>query len=217
MARLEFSDRRSFHIPNFTIARPGLAPERMVLRRNYARMTRPKSLVVFCGSRAGFNPAWQEAGIALGRGLAERGIRLVYGGGGTGLMRAVADGALSAGGDVVGIIPDFLIRREVAHTGVKHMEILDSMHARKLRMCDLAEGFVSFAGGLGTFDETFEILTWKQLGLHAKPIWVCDVAGSAGPMLATIEQAIATGFAEPSVRDLYEVCDSVPALLARLD
>lgn len=176
-----------------------------------------KSLCVFCGSRSGSNPSWQQGAVELGRGIAKRGIRLVYGGGGTGLMRALADGALEGGGDVVGVIPDFLIRREVAHPGVMNMEVLNSMHARKLRMCDLSDGFVSFAGGLGTFDETFEILTWKQLGLHDKPIFMCDVDGSAGALLATIEQAIASGFAEPPVRDLYEVVDSVAALLSRLD
>lgn len=175
-----------------------------------------KSLCVFCGSRSGNNPIWRQAALDLGRGIAERGVRLIYGGGGTGLMRAVADGALQGGGDVVGVIPDFLIRREVAHEGVTNMEVLHSMHARKLRMCDLADGFVSFAGGLGTFDETFEILTWRQLGLHDKPIFVCNVAGSAAPMLATIEEAIAAGFADSQVRDLYEVVDGVPALLSRL-
>lgn len=145
---------------------------------------------------------WQEEAASLGRSLAEHNIRLIYGGGGIGLMGRVADAALAAGGDVIGVMPDFLMRREAAHANLAALEVTGNMHDRKLRMFDLADAFVSFAGGIGTLDETFEILTWKQLGLHAKPIYVCDVAGSATALLGAIEASIAMGFARPDLRAL---------------
>ncbi len=175
-----------------------------------------RSVAVFCGASAGHQPVFREAATALGRGLALAGLRLVYGGGQIGLMGAVADAALDAGGAVVGVIPEFLTRSEVAHQRVGEMIVTDSMHTRKARMFELADAFVSFAGGLGTLDETFEILTWRQLGLHDKPILLSDVAGCAQPLLAMIEATIAAGFARPDIRALYEVVDGVPALLARL-
>lgn len=175
-----------------------------------------RSVAVFCGASAGHAPVFRSAALELGRGLAASGMRLVYGGGRVGLMGAVADGALEAGGAVVGVIPEFLTQWEVAHTGVADMTVTDSMHSRKQRMFDLSDAFVSFAGGLGTLDETFEILTWRQLKLHDKPILICDVAGSAAPLAATIEATIEAGFARPDIRRLYEIIDGVPALLARL-
>jgi uncharacterized protein (TIGR00730 family) len=164
----------------------------------------------------GADPRWQEAATALGRGLAERGIRLVYGGGSIGLMGVVADAALAARGEVIGIIPEFLRRREVDHPDLMQLEVTDSMHSRKLRMFHLADAFVSIAGGLGTLDETIEVLTWAQLGLHHKPIIICDVAGSAQPLLAAIEATITMGFAKPSIRDLYSAIDGVAGVLDRL-
>jgi uncharacterized protein (TIGR00730 family) len=175
-----------------------------------------RSVAVFCGASLGARPAWQLEAQALGRGLAEHGIRLVYGGGGIGLMGVIASAALDAGGDVIGIIPGFLTRAEAAHPNLAQLEVTDSMHSRKLRMFDLADAVISFAGGLGTLDETFEFLTWKQLGLHDKPIIVCDVEGSAAALLGAIEATIEMGFAKPIVRDLYEVTDGVPATLKRL-
>jgi hypothetical protein len=148
--------------------------------------------------------------------LAKAGIRLVYGGGRIGLMGVLADAALAAGGDVLGIIPEFLARREVAHAGVTKMLVTDSMHSRKQRMFEAADAFVSLPGGLGTLDETIEIITWRQLRLHSKPILICDVAGSARAFLATIEAAIASDFAAPEARQLFEVLDGVPAVLSRL-
>jgi uncharacterized protein (TIGR00730 family) len=174
------------------------------------------TVAVFCGAQAGDDPAYRAAAQALGRGLAESGIRLVFGGGRIGLMGAVADAALAAGGRVVGIIPEFLTRWEVAHEGVADMTVTDSMHTRKQRMFDLSDAFVTLPGGLGTLDETIEIITWRQLKLHDKPILLCDVKGSAAPLLAAIEAAIAHGFARPEVRRLYEVVDGVPAVLDRL-
>ena len=179
-------------------------------------MSHLTSVAVFCGASAGRLPLFRTAATALGRGLAQSGLRLVYGGGQVGLMGAVADAALAAGGEVVGVIPEFLTRSEVAHQHASEMIVTDCMHSRKARMFELADAFVSFAGGLGTLDETFEILTWRQLGLHDKPILIVDVAGSAQPLVTMIEATIAAGFARPDIRALYEVVDGVPALLARL-
>jgi uncharacterized protein (TIGR00730 family) len=179
-------------------------------------LTKLSSVAVFCGSSLGVNPAWQEAATDLGHGLGERGIRLVYGGGSVGLMGTVANAAMARGGDVIGVIPEFLTRREVAHHGVSNLEVTDTMHTRKMRMFHLSDAFISFAGGLGTLDETFEILTWKQLGQHTKPVLICDVEGSAHGVLGAIEASISMGFARPEIRDLYEIVLGVPALLARI-
>jgi uncharacterized protein (TIGR00730 family) len=179
-------------------------------------MTAIRSVAVFCGSRAGHTPAFRLAAAELGHGLARAGMQLVYGGGRVGLMGAMADATLAAGGRVVGVIPDFLQQWEVAHQGIDELIVTDSMHTRKRRMFELADAFVSFPGGLGTFDETFEMLTWRQLRLHDKPILICDVAGSAGALLALIDGAIGDGFAPPETRSFFEVARGVPALLARL-
>jgi uncharacterized protein (TIGR00730 family) len=175
-----------------------------------------RSVAVFCGSRPGRDPLCHDAALALGDGLARAGMTLIFGGGRIGLMGALADGAMAAGGRVVGVIPEFLQQWEVAHQGCDELIVTDSMHTRKRRMFELADAFVSFPGGLGTFDETFEILTWRQLRLHDKPILVCDVAGSAAALLALLDGAIADGFAPADARQLYEVIGGVPALLARL-
>jgi uncharacterized protein (TIGR00730 family) len=175
-----------------------------------------QAVAVFCGANAGDDPAFRSAAAALGRGIALSGIRLVFGGGRVGLMGAVADAALAAGGEVVGVIPEFLTRLEVAHENISETIVTDSMHTRKRRMFELADAFISLPGGLGTLDETVEIITWRQLRLHDKPILLCDVEGSAAPLLALIEAAVEHGFAAPSVRHLFEVADGVPATLARL-
>lgn len=175
-----------------------------------------RSAAVFCGSRAGAAPKYREAATALGAGLARAGIELVFGGGRVGLMGAVADATLAGGGSVLGVIPEFLQRWEVAHAGVSELIVTDSMHTRKRIMFDRSDAFICFAGGLGTFDETFEILTWRQLRLHDKPILICDIDGSAAPLLHLIEASIAEGFAPPDARDFYEVLYGVPALLDRL-
>lgn len=179
-------------------------------------MSKLHAVAVFCGSRSGNDPAYHSAARALGHGLAKAGIRLVYGGGRIGLMGVLADAALAAGGDVLGVIPEFLTRREVAHAGVTQMVITDSMHSRKQRMFEASDAFISLPGGLGTLDETIEIITWRQLRLHAKPILICDVARSAAAFVATIEAAIAADFAAPESRQLFEVLNGVPAVLRRL-
>jgi uncharacterized protein (TIGR00730 family) len=179
-------------------------------------MTAHLTVAVFCGSSFGHDPVFREAAVALGDGLARAGMCLVYGGGRIGLMGALADAALAAGGEVLGVVPDFLRTTEIAHSALTRLEVTDSMHARKRRMFELSDVFVSFPGGIGTLDETIEILTWRQLGLHAKPILICNVAGAATSLLAAIDGAITRGFAKKSLRHRYEVIEDVPALLMRL-
>lgn len=179
-------------------------------------MSQIHAVAVFCGSRSGNDPAYRAAAQALGQGLAEAGIQLVYGGGRVGLMGVVADAALAAGGQVLGVIPEFLTRWEVAHEGITELVITDSMHSRKQHMFEAADAFVSMPGGLGTLDETIEIITWRQLRLHAKPILLCDIAGSVAPFVAAIEAAIDAEFAAPATRQFYEVMHGVPAVLQRL-
>jgi hypothetical protein len=156
------------------------------------------------------------ATLAVGAGLAGLGIRLIYGGGRVGLMGALADSVLDAGGAVTGVIPDFLSRREVAHDGVQDLRVTDSMHTRKRMMFDLADVFVTLPGGFGTLDETVEVLTWRQLGLHDKPVILCDFGGWAQPLLAVLRAAVTQGFASAESADLFEVVADPAALLARL-
>jgi uncharacterized protein (TIGR00730 family) len=176
----------------------------------------PFSVAVFCGSRPGHHPDYMAAAASLGRGLAQAGLRLVFGGGKVGLMGALADAALAAGGAVIGVIPDFLTRLELAHRDVSELVITTSMHARKQLMFDLADAFVVLPGGLGTLDETVEILTWRQLGLHAKPVLLCDIEGSAAPLRAMIESAVAAGFAPEAALTFFEPLAGTAAILARL-
>jgi uncharacterized protein (TIGR00730 family) len=175
-----------------------------------------KAVTVFGGAASGHDPVCRETASALGRGLAAAGITVIFGGGSIGMMGAVADGALGAGGEVIGIIPDFLARHEVAHTAVSEMIVTDSMHSRKRRMFELSDAFVTLPGGLGTLDETFEMITWRQLDLHAKPILICDVGGWAKPFLALVDALIAQGFAPSHAGRFYEVLDGAEAVVARL-
>jgi hypothetical protein len=179
-------------------------------------MTAIHSLAVFCGSRVGLNPAYATAGRALGHGLGQAGIRLVYGGGRIGIMGIVADAVIASGGQVLGVIPEFLKQWEVAHENVTEMVVTDSMHTRKRRLYEESDAFLIMPGGLGTFDEAFEIITWRQLRLHDKPILLCNVAGWVEPLVATIDNAIEQGFADPACRNLFEVIEGVPAVLERL-
>jgi uncharacterized protein (TIGR00730 family) len=175
------------------------------------------SLCVLCGSRDGADPAYREAAIRLGVEMARRGVRLVYGGGSIGLMGVIADAVLAEGGEVIGVIPDFLVRYEVGHRRLTELIITGSMHDRKRRMFEMADGFCVLPGGLGTLDETFEIITWKQIRLHDAPIVVLDVGGYWRPLQALIEAVIAGGFAHPSVGELFTVVaqpDEVFAALA---
>ena len=179
-------------------------------------MTAIRSLAVFCGSRVGAKPIYACAGRELGHGLGRAGIRLVYGGGRIGIMGIVADAVLDAGGTVLGVIPEFLTQLEVAHERATEMVVTDTMHTRKTRLYEESDAFLIMPGGLGTFDEAFEIITWRQLRLHDKPILLCNIAGWAEPLIATIDHAIAQGFADPNSRKLFEVVADVPAVLERL-
>lgn len=175
-----------------------------------------QSVAVFCGSRLGNNPAYAEAARTLGKGMAEAGMTLVYGGGRVGLMGEVADAVLASGGRVHGVIPEFLKKWEVEHQGVTEMQVTDGMHSRKHRMFELSDAVVALPGGIGTLDETIEILSWRQLRLHTKPILICNVLGWAQPFISAVDAAVAQGFADPSVRAFIEVLDGPEAVLSRL-
>lgn len=164
----------------------------------------PTALCVYCGSNAGVDPAAAEAAAALGTAIANRGLRLVYGGGNVGLMGTVADAALDAGGEVIGVIPEHLQRAEVAHEGLTRLEIVGSMHERKARLADLADGFIAMPGGFGTLDEVVEMLTWNQLGLQAKPVVLLDVNGFFGPLFDLFDGLVEAGFLRPAHRLLAQ-------------
>jgi uncharacterized protein (TIGR00730 family) len=164
---------------------------------------------VFCGSNAGADPAYLEIATELGSELARRGIGLVYGGGEVGLMGAVADAALATGGEVIGVIPRSLVDSEIAHHGLTRLETTVSMHQRKARMGDLADGFIALPGGFGTFEETIEVLTWNQLGLLAKPVVFLDVAGFYGPLLEFFDLAVKARFVRSSHRALAQRATTV--------
>jgi len=175
-----------------------------------------KAVTVFGGAASGSDPIFRETATRLGQGLAEAGITVIFGGGSIGMMGAVADGALAAGGEVIGIIPDFLARREVAHTKVTEMIVTDSMHSRKRRMFELSDGFVTLPGGLGTLDETFEMITWRQLDLHAKPILICDVMGWGTHFSRMVEGYIAMGFVPARAQEWFEILPDAESIVQRL-
>ena len=172
-----------------------------------------KRICVFCGSRPGVQPAYRAAAEAVGVLFAERGIELVYGGGNVGLMGIVADACLAAGGRVVGVIPRALLEWEVGHEGLTRLEVVDSMHTRKARMAELADGFIALPGGLGTFEELFEILTWAQLGFHSKPVGLLNVEAYYQPLVQMMERGVAEGFMKAENRGLLLVEDNAHALL----
>jgi len=160
---------------------------------------------VFCGSRSGGDSAYADDARTLGEALAARAMGLVFGGGHIGLMGVLADAVLKRGGDVIGVIPQGLVDRELAHSGVKDMRIVPTMHQRKAVMADLADAFIALPGGYGTADEFFEILTWAQLGLHAKPIGLLNTGGYFDSLLAWIDRSVQEGFLRASHRDLLRV------------
>ena len=160
-----------------------------------------KSLCVYCGSNAGNDPKYAEAAVALGQRIAAEGMGLVYGGGNVGLMGIVADAVLAGGGEVTGVIPEHLMKWEVAHKGLTHLEVVGSMHERKRRMFDLSDGFVALPGGFGTLDEMFEMLTWRQLGLGDRPCAFLDVDGFYQPLISMLDRMVATRFLHPDQRD----------------
>jgi len=179
----------------------------------HARLSR---ICVYCGSSFGGREAYRTAAQNLGRQLAEADIRLVYGGGGVGLMGVVAQSVLDAGGQVTGIIPNFLDRAEIALEGVTELIRTDTMHDRKLRMAELSDGFVVLPGGLGTLDETFEILTWKQLQLHDKPIVLLNIDGYWDHFVHLIEHQVREGFVRERYLQLFRIVESPSEVIAAL-
>ena len=170
-------------------------------------------ICVFTGSRPGARDAYGEAARSLGRTLVRRGIGLVYGGGNVGLMGELADAALAEGGEVIGVIPESLVRKEVAHEGLSQLRVVGSMHERKAQMADLADAFIALPGGMGTLEELFEILTWAQLGLHGKPSGLLDVGGYFAPLLELLDHAVGEGFIQQRHRSLLLHSTSADELL----
>ena len=174
-----------------------------------------RRLCVFCGSSTGRDPAFVDAARGLGVLLAEQGIGLVYGGTSIGLMSVIADAALESGGEVIGVIPQALIDREIAHNGLKDLQIVTSMHERKARMGELSDGFVALPGGLGTLEEAAEVLTWAQLRIHIKPCGFLNVAGFFDPLLVMFDHAVEEGFLSAEHRAMIVVEDNAKALVER--
>lgn len=175
-----------------------------------------RSICVFCGASPGATPIYQEAAEALGRHLAERGIRLVYGGGAVGLMGMVADAALAAGGEVIGIIPQSLKEAEIGHKGLTRLEVVDGMHARKARMAELSDAFIALPGGLGTLEELFEVWTWGQLGYHGKPLGLLEVNGFYEPLLTFLDHLVQERFVRPQHREMLQRASSPAELIDAL-
>ncbi|HEX6039628.1 TIGR00730 family Rossman fold protein [Longimicrobium sp.] len=175
-----------------------------------------KRICVFCGSNPGGRPDYADAARAMGRALADHGIGLVYGGGGVGLMGIVADTVMQAGGEVIGVIPEALMRREVGHLEVTQLHVVHSMHERKAMMADLSDGFVAMPGGYGTFEEFCEVITWSQLGFHPKPCGLLNVAGYYAPLLAMFDHAVAERFVRPQHRQLVLEDTDPGALLDKM-
>jgi uncharacterized protein (TIGR00730 family) len=175
-----------------------------------------QAVCVFCGSAVGARPQYADAARRLGRELARRGLELVYGAGDVGLMGVLADAALQAGGRVVGVIPAALVARELAHRGLTELHVVETMHQRKALMADRADAFVALPGGFGTADELFEILTWAQLGIHAKPVGLLNVGGFFDLLLGWMDQCVREGFLRTQHRQLLQVGDEPSALIERL-
>ncbi|RSU49593.1 TIGR00730 family Rossman fold protein [Sphingomonas sp. S-NIH.Pt15_0812] len=175
-----------------------------------------KRLAIYCGSATPADPLYLEAARDVGRTLAERGIGVVYGGGRLGLMGAVADAALAAGGEVIGIIPQALVDAEVAHRDLTELHVVPGMHERKKAFTDLADGFVTIPGGTGTMDELWEALSWAQLGYHADPVGLLNTAGYYDPLIQFWNRMGEVGFLRPQHRDLLIVADTLDVLLERM-
>lgn len=181
------------------------------LRPDHIRaiMAELRSLCVYCGSSSRVDERYKSAAATLGGLIAARGLQLVYGGGRVGLMGIVADAALGAGAQVVGIIPEHIQALEVEHTGLTELHVVDGMHTRKRMMFDRSDAFVVLPGGLGTLDEAFEMLTWRQLKLHEKPVVFVDIDGYWRPFLRLVDHMVAQGFCRPENRDLFQVVETV--------
>lgn len=175
-----------------------------------------KRLAVYCGSATPEDPIYIDTARSVGRGLAERGIGVVYGGGRLGLMGAVADSALEAGGEVIGIIPEALVGAEVAHKGCTELHVVSGMHERKARFTDLSDGFITIPGGVGTMDELWEAISWSQLGYHQKPVGVLNVAGFYDELIAFNAKMINVGFIRSQHAGIMLVDDTLDGLLGKM-
>jgi uncharacterized protein (TIGR00730 family) len=172
-----------------------------------------KAICVFCGSAPGARPVYSDAARELGTALALSGTTLVYGGGRLGLMGIVADATLQAGGNVIGVIPRMLIDRELAHPNLTRQHVVTTMHERKTLMAELSDGFVGLPGGMGTFDELVEIVTWAQLGLHAKPVVLANIEDYFRPLYAMLDNAVAEGFVTAESRARWRNAESVDSVM----
>ncbi|NIJ07178.1 hypothetical protein FHS31_000774 [Sphingomonas vulcanisoli] len=175
-----------------------------------------KRLAIYCGSASPADPCFIDSARHVGRSLAERGIGVVYGGGRLGLMGAIADSALEAGGEVIGIIPTALVNLEVAHRGLTELQVVETMHQRKQAFTDLSDGFITLPGGTGTMDELWEALSWAQLGYHTKPVGLLNVAGYYDGLLTFAEKMSEVGFLRPQHRDILIASDDLDDLLAKM-
>jgi uncharacterized protein (TIGR00730 family) len=176
-----------------------------------------KSICVYCGSSDKIKPAYLEGAVQMGRAIARRGLQLWYGAGSTGLMGAVANGALEAGGEVIGVIPALFHTPQLAHTGLTRLEVVDSMHQRKERLADQAEAFIALPGGFGTFEELFEILTWAQIGLHQKPVGLLNSLHYYDPLVSMVDYARSEGFIYAEHRALFVSEPEPERLLDKLE
>jgi uncharacterized protein (TIGR00730 family) len=176
-----------------------------------------KRICVFCGSSVGAHPTYAAAARELGRTLAQRGLGIVFGGGKVGLMGVLADAALAAGGEVVGVIPEALVAREIGHNGLTKLHVVPSMHERKTLMADLADAFIALPGGYGTLEEFFEAVTWTQLGIHKKPCGLLNIGGYYDALMALLDRAVADGFIREANRSLVLDAADVPRLLEKLE
>ena len=192
--------------PHHSFANPGRKDEKRALGWGMQR------ICVYCASNDGARPEYLESARTMGRLLAERGIAVAYGGGRTGLMGALADATLEAGGEVIGVMPHALVQREVAHHGLTALHIVDSMHERKAMLAEMSDAFVALPGGLGTLEELFETWTWAQLGVHAKPVALLDVAGYWRPLVDFMAHVEREGFLRGTPQE-WLVVDPEPAVL----
>lgn len=176
-----------------------------------------KSIAIFCASSPGFDSVWVDSAKQVGAHFAKEEITLVYGGGKVGLMGAVADAALEQGGQVVGVIPDFLQAKEVGHRGLTELFVVDNMHERKMKMNTLCEGVIALPGGFGTLEELFEMITWGQLGLHTKPVGILNVNGFYDHLVVFIDQMVVSGLLKAENRDMLLVSDNIEDLLAKMN
>lgn len=174
------------------------------------------SLCVYCGSRPGVDPRFTQAAQAVGHWIGRHSGRLVYGGGRSGLMGLVADATLAAGGTVLGVIPEALVDRELAHTGCTELQVVATMHERKRLMAEAADAFLALPGGIGTFEELFEVWTWRQLGYHDRPVGLLDTAGYYQPLLAFLDSALKAGFMNADQMDMLQVSEHPDLMLPEL-